>query len=1752
MTLDARRLGQLAVKHGLATRAAVDAALAADASDPQSLVRAGVLTAAQLAALYDIASCELAQDDDGARHARMRLEIAPPAPANLHAEIAEAERDPKRRFGPYVLLREIGRGGMGIVYRAWSPAQRRLVAIKVLPSDLDRERQRFQREARTAAELQHPNIVRVHDIGAVADRHYYAMDYIDGRPLSAVFERGAMPWPNAVRILVDAATAVHFAHERGIIHRDIKPANILVDRSDRPFLLDFGLAKSERDPSLTMTGQIMGSPTYMSPEQAEGRTYDVSARSDVYGLGAVLYHAVAGRPPFAAADFGSLFDMIRREKPQPPSRHVPGLPPDLDAAILKCLEKKSQDRHASALDLAVDLRRLLRGKTPMAKSETVTDARATDLPPESKDGLTGLASRRHLFRWLETNMVGTVSLLLVDFDGLKKVNETLGERTGDAVLRQFAALLRETAPRDAVLGRHGGDSFLAALPGRGKDDAVALGNALRAKLAQKPLGLADRPASGLTLSAGVATFPDDAPTHQKLVDATNRALYVSKRVGRNCVSAAGRMDEDVAGERDAVAVLPCREFIGRDDEMGEAIGLFDDLCNRRPVLAFVHGESGIGKSRFLREYAARATNAGVIHLYVGCDEAKKYVPCHALLQFVDRFFEKRPASQQALRRRLTSAQRAAAREYVPAFASWLPEPAEPPAKDRRALMQQAIELAIPAIAEEAPILFVLDNAAWADRTTLDVLRALVRGRKHPIGLAFALRGDLTTLDAKRDAPLFDLVAEVEKRGARTLQLRPLACEHVEQLVRAVLPGAELPEGFAETVAEASGGNPLYAEQVLRLLMMTGKIRRERRAWRIAPVSYGDLPPSLDEAVREMIAKLPPEANDVLTNAAVLGATFDFRALQAVSGLREGEMLDLVDQMQDLGLLRADPSGRDTDIEFAAGHVREVRYAAIPESRKRELHDKAAQVLVEMTGVTGAREAGYHAARALGREPVEEGETGDGVRMEVVGLVPVRRARIPEATAALAPRATDLALRFAAALASAIKVGRLYPKDSKIREELRDKVRGAATDLVEAASPVTLSSDASVNGQPMPKHADEARDVAAVLADHLVSSLTLKAGVTRREVDALLEALSAPMRKETAPADHWDRWLEERKIENFDVLQRRYVAQEDLQAEPEQGAPESPERPLKVDEVAMLWTALRHLKAAVDALRLYPTGHTLVDEGGVLAGGAFRDLLAKVKVVSIATPEDVVVNGTPVDARTTANVAAFLVKEFRTKEIRTLRFEEGVTVREVRALVSALAAADPQASARAAAGLQHIAFDGRTYERVTAGTMKRGREMRDSKVVERAGAQLVSVEQRELSLEESAKALLASAVPDFASPETERALPSMLGALLADKKLEPLADGLAARVASCLRETDAPVRRQAAVIAMRCLLEGSAAAKARALERFQDQLLLSLGSETAPEVLAPLAEAARHWISAAYAAELFKPLVSFMAAVLAAPPARAPVLRTAATATAKLLSTRLPNPAVEMLASPDVKLQRAAARVVAMMGAAIVPPLVSMVLTSDDAGARRTAAAALKVVGGTGARQLAAIVKPETPAARAVRVLDVFELCGAEEVGSVALAAQGHADATVREAGFRLLRRGGPLTRWEAVRDLMKLESADAQMAALTVAKDLRLRELGPDVIALCEATADETLLRNACHYFRECPSAQAVPVLERIFGRKSRLFGLVKGMTTKTRAAAVEAAARISDPDARRIIEEAAEDKSGTVRRAAQSPPPSDTRRWGP
>jgi tetratricopeptide (TPR) repeat protein len=411
----------------------------------------------------------------------LTIEHAPtPGPNDQTVTVEDRKVPPARGtmvryFGDYELQKELGRGGMGVVYKALQVSLNRSVALKMIKAGIladPAELRRFQNEAEAVALLDHPGIVTVHEIGDHDGQRYFSMKLVEGGNLADQLATLKNNPRAAATLLAETAEAIHHAHMRGILHRDLKPANILVDAEGHPHVTDFGLAKViESDVELTQSGAIMGTPAYMSPEQANGRRGTITTASDIYGLGAIFYALLTGKPPFCGDSVMETLDAVRNRPPVPPTNPSASTPRDLETICLKCLEKDPRRRYASAQALADDLHAWLDSRPISARR--VGGAERAWLWCKRKPMVAALVASAMLAAVLGTGAVIAVQT---------RANRALARKNLDLQASNDKAEAREKQAIDAVKRFGDAVSNNPAL----KNDATL--ESLRKELLKEPLG----------------------------------------------------------------------------------------------------------------------------------------------------------------------------------------------------------------------------------------------------------------------------------------------------------------------------------------------------------------------------------------------------------------------------------------------------------------------------------------------------------------------------------------------------------------------------------------------------------------------------------------------------------------------------------------------------------------------------------------------------------------------------------------------------------------------------------------------------------------------------------------------------------------------------------------------------------------------------------------------------------------------------------------------------------------------------------------------------------------------------------------------------------------------------------------------------------------------------------------------------------------------------------------------------------------
>ncbi len=856
----------------------------------------------------------------------------------------------------YRLDAELGQGGMGVVYRAYDTLLQREVAVKVLSqSSLGTEgRARLLREAQAVARLDHPNIVSVYDAGETNGAPFIVMQLVAGADLHNC---GPLTLPEIVELARQLCDALDHAHTQGIVHRDIKPENVIVTRSGERFsakLMDFGLARSESASRLTQEGALIGTLFYLAPEQALGQPLD--GRTDLYALGVMLYELTTGRLPFVADDPVVVISQHLHAPVVPPRAHNEHIPPALDALIVQLLSKSPQDRPSSA-------RAVLEALVPLQAQLLASSQVVPSLPS------------------------GEITFLFTDIEG----STPLWERSPD-VMRE--SLARHNAILYEAIESHNGQVFKTIRDAFQVAFAVPVDAARAAIAAQRGLASAAWGTTGpLRVRMGLHRGPAEASRGDYVVSHTlNRVARVMsaghggqillshavaeqvrehlpadvrlRDLGKHRLkglSQAEHLYQLVAsglpvdfpplnstlitsdtGE-EVVALLERivrGRLVGREDELAEATALWQKAAAGEGGVLLVSGESGIGKTRFVRELMTHARSMGAVVLTGECyaEGSAPYAPIAQMIrQTLDDPFQRDLGLPDFVVADLLTLAPGLRLRY-PNLPSNLPLD---PQSEQERVYESAVEFCAK-LAARAPLMLFVDDVHWADSGTLFLLRHLARRLRRRCVLIVATYREIELAEAQA---LHEFLLEINReRLAARIKLARLSWEQTRNLL-AVMFAEEITPEFLDGVYRETEGNPFFVEEVCKALIEAGKLTFADGRWHRHSMAEIEIPQSVRVAIQTRVGKLPQSAQETLLLAAIIGREFDFETLLAASGKDEDILIDVLEIAERTQLIEEIKSKGHAEVyAFVHALIPATLRDGVSSRRLRRLHQRAANAI----------------------------------------------------------------------------------------------------------------------------------------------------------------------------------------------------------------------------------------------------------------------------------------------------------------------------------------------------------------------------------------------------------------------------------------------------------------------------------------------------------------------------------------------------------------------------------------------------------------------------------------------------------------------------------------------------------------------------------------------------------------------------------------------------------------------------------------
>ena len=899
------------------------------------------------------------------------------------------------QFGRYRIERELGRGGMGAVYLAHDGQLNRKVALKIpffKADDGADAVERFYREARAMATVQHANLCPIYDVGQFEQWHFLTMAFINGQPLShKLKEAGSLSLIQAVTLLKSVALAVQKAHEAGIVHRDLKPANIMLTSDLEPIIMDFGLARLHKagEVELTHTGTVMGSPAYMSPEQVESRLSEIGPATDIWALGIILYQSVTGTRPFDGS-LGSIFAQIVSREPAPPSTLRGELSAAFDAVCLKAISKAPSKRHASATEFANDLSRLLAGAddlSPTIQFRAGINAGAAGTGADSPDSSDGSSASRST-REAELRQVTVAVFNYETDDSSVTSNSSSHSELLHKQSQSFASLVSEQVARfggvtvvssgQEVIACFGFPQAFEDAPQRAVSTGLQVMRELSA-VGPDNTGLPAASQAWVIVHSGEAVaevFEGSPGSGVALVgDARNTAMPLNAIVEPGTVALSSAAHQRVAlyfeceslgAQRVRGMAQPVELFkvmkeaasrnrvelvdpgnltplVGRDTELTILKDRWEQALDELGQIVLLVGDAGLGKSRLireLREHVIREDSQGAAVIELRCSQYHQNAPYFPLVEFLSQLlrFEHHSTAErlEIVVRYLRELQLDSA-DNVALFCKMLgiatdsrfPSLNLPPAKLKERT-EELLLLWLKQLIQVSPVLFIVEDLHWVDPSTVGLVERHVA--------QFEIDRALTLLTFR---PEFEPPWK-SKPHTTHIALNRLTKRQIGEMMRKRTHRKEIPEAILQQVIERTDGIPLFIEEFSAVILESGILDRAD-AGVDSSTLLNVIPATLHDLLLARLDRMNAD-REVIQFAATIGREFSCELLVASCVLPEAELHRELDKLVKAEILFQKGQGADASYIFKHALLQDAAYRSMLTKKRQATHRRIAEVL----------------------------------------------------------------------------------------------------------------------------------------------------------------------------------------------------------------------------------------------------------------------------------------------------------------------------------------------------------------------------------------------------------------------------------------------------------------------------------------------------------------------------------------------------------------------------------------------------------------------------------------------------------------------------------------------------------------------------------------------------------------------------------------------------------------------------------------
>ncbi len=1386
-----------------------------------------------------------------------------------------------------------------------------------------------------------------------------------------------------------------------------------------------------------------------------------------------------------------------------------------------------------------------------------------------EDELTGIYNRRFLLNYFEhqvswNDLNGrSLSLLMMDIDHFKQINDQYGHQSGDQALVFIAGLLREVCVEDGLSIRYAGDEFIILLPHGTNREAIKLGDQLLQRVRQEPLKLeGGLPPLRLTLSIGVASVPEDARTGKVLIQKADTALYYAKKCGRDRMANVGEIGLQEVFPKEAIYKLEGANIAGRGPQLAQVADALKKFSQRQSQFVLVEGPAGMGKTMFLDTIRRNLAQTDSPLVKVNGIRQEGYRPYYLATNVLVALLNQRPDKGAKAFESLTPKANVALSKILPQLGGATETQAVEDDTVQREAIFNALVRFIPMVVDSRPLVVLVDDLEYADEATLVLLRLLMTRKEVPLFVC-ATSLDLLQLGGEEQTvPLQRFyVDHHEELGIRPIVLKPLTASDIATHLQSIFPNVAVPPQFERELAQITQGNPLFLGEVLRKLVMDQKVVLVDQRWVMQRVEDNYLPRSLEEIVNQKIAALDEESRQLLAQASTMGEDVSLSMLTGTSDKMEAKVLEFVDRAQAVGLLSSDFQLNDETVRFLGKRVLEITYGGIHQDQKEALHERIGnyhESLFQRNLLPSASYLAYHFKRSANQEKAGEYEEIQSRSNRLVFNAEEAASYSGEASDETPPSETPLDQAGLArvqtllrALQIAVRNFRLYPPESKMIVDANLQVQEILDAILATNEYVNISQDKKtllVNGQVLEvtEFKFAAGAFLAFLAGMELQGLGFHRGLVAQELKVLVETLGT-IRPQDIDQRFWERFSAEHSVAHINLKQVRYKekVKPKVAIQPVLAA----EQKLAKEELAKINEIVRCLLGAARNIKLYPLKSNATAGAIESLMNALQSLFEKRAVLTLArVGTNVLANGERADLSEIKGLTEGFLDFLTTIRVGSLTFLQSISLHEVQTFIGALREL-PTAQLGSEywkrfgeeQGFSSLLFDERRYELGVAATMTVETQGESAgfdagEAIARLGGEGQAVWEGMSEaqwLEEAGKEPFDTFVEKFSG-----------------RLLEPLLKGdsrqlqwMVRRLFFAFSDRD-PVTRERIVDACRNALKAVPIAFQPQFTKLVADPLLSVFSEEKDQkllsdVTAVLYRMATNLIQFAeylLASRILVQLHSRHRQLDEAKDARAQVL-------AKVLDRQLEAATKKLLAedfkSGDAVRQQNAAQLLGSLGRVSLPLLVDIIKQEDDLRVRQIAASLLAELGPKAVAILKRELILEIAPQERVRILEVIDTVTRGLKTELAYAL-GEKHPEVRQAAFRLAERLNDKQTTDLVLQYAANGDIGTATSAIRCLGKLKPVGVADILVSLLKSSREEDRVLACCQAMGQVADSTCIETLGKILSARKGWFSKKK-WPPQIRAAAAFALGQITHLRAAEVLAQYTNDRDARVSQIAQA-----------